>query len=256
MKSVLDAFRLDGSVAMVTGASFGLGKAMAEGLAEAGADIVGISRERGNLAEIEQAVTACRRRFLALECDVGDRGQLREAVSASHGWQNRLDILINNAGIIHRDAAAEHPEEAWDQVLRINLDAVWFGSQEAGKVMLQQGRGKIISTASVLSFSGGILVPGYAASKGAIAQLTKALANEWAPHGVNVNAIAPGYMATRNTDVLRADSSRSQAILERIPAARWGDPDDLKGAAVLLSSSAGDYIHGHLLVVDGGWCAR
>ena len=160
MKSVLDRFRIDGSVAMVTGASFGLGKAMAEGLAEAGGDIVGISRERGNLAEVEKAVTACGRRFLALECDVGDRGQLREAVSASHRWQNRLDILINNAGIIHRDTAAEHPEEAWDEVLRVNLDAVWFGSQEAGKVMLQQGRGKIISTASVLSFSGGILVPG------------------------------------------------------------------------------------------------
>ena len=256
MKSVLDRFRLDDSVAMVTGASFGLGKAMAEGLAEAGADIVGISRERVNLAEVEQAVEACGGRFLALECDVGDRHQLREAVSAAHDWQRRLDILINNAGIIHRDAAAEHPEEAWDEVLRVNLDAVWFGSQAAGKLMLQQGRGKIISTASVLSFSGGILVPGYAASKGAIAQLTKALANEWAPHGVNVNAIAPGYMKTRNTTALRADSSRSQAILERIPAGRWGDPDDLKGAAVLLSSAAGDYIHGHLLVVDGGWCSR
>ena len=256
MTSVLDRFRLDNKVAVVTGASFGLGKAMAIGLAEAGADIVGISRQQTNLEKVKQEIESLGRQFLPIQCDVSDRQQIRDAISEANDWQHKLDVLVNNAGIIHRDPAAEHPEQAWDHVLGVNLDAVWFGSQEAGKIMLKQGRGKILTTASVLSFSGGILVPGYAAAKGAIAQLTKALANEWAGHKINVNAIAPGYMVTRNTSALRADNDRSQSILERIPAGRWGDPDDLKGAAVLLSSSAGDYIHGHLLVVDGGWCAR
>lgn len=256
MTSVLETFRLDNKVAVVTGASFGLGKAMATGLAEAGADIVGISREKNNLEDVKQEIETLGRRFLSIQCDVSDRQQIRDAISKANDWQHKLNVLVNNAGIIHRDPAAEHPEQAWDNVLRVNLDAVWFGSQEAGKIMLKQGSGKIITTASVLSFSGGILVPGYAAAKGAIGQLTKALANEWAGRKINVNAIAPGYMVTRNTSALRADSDRSQAILERIPAGRWGDPDDLKGATILLSSGAGDYIHGHLLVVDGGWCAR
>lgn len=256
MNSVLDRFRLDGRVALVTGASFGLGRSMAEGLAEAGADIVGISRDSSNLAAVESAVTAAGRRFLRLKCDVGDRTQIRRAVAAAHSWRDRLDILVNNAGIIERAPAVEHSDEAWDAVLRVNLDAVWFGSREAGRLMIDQGGGKIITTASVLSFSGGVLVPGYAASKGAIAQLTKALANEWAARGVNVNAIAPGYFVTRNTDALRADEERSRTILERVPAGRWGDPSDLKGAVVYLASAAADYVHGHLLVVDGGWCAR
>ena len=256
MTSVLDLFRIDDAVALVTGASFGLGKGMAEGLAEAGADVVGVSRTASNLDEVEAEVVAAGRRFLAIECDVADRRQLRNAVDEARQWQNRLDILVNNAGIIARAPAAEHSEQDWDEVLRVNLDAIWFGSQEAGKIMLKQGGGKIISTASVLSFSGGILVPGYAASKGAVAQLTKALANEWAGSGINVNAIAPGYMVTRNTQALRSDSDRSRTILERIPAGRWGNPEDLKGAAVLLASPAGAYIHGQLLTVDGGWCAR
>ena len=256
MTSVIDSFRLEGEVAMVTGASFGLGRAMAEGLAEAGADIVGISRHETNLGEVERAVRSSGHRFLALACDVGDRRQLAEAVAEAHSWQGRLDILVNNAGIIERAPAVEHSDEAWDSVMRVNLDAVWFGSREAGRLMVPEGKGKIITTASILTFSGGILVPGYAASKGAIAQLTKALANEWAPRGVNVNAIAPGYFVTRNTEALRADEDRSRTILERIPADRWGDPADLKGAAVFLASRAADYVHGHVLVVDGGWCAR
>ena len=253
---VLDAFRLDGRVALVTGASFGLGRAMAEGLAEAGADIAGLSRNAQNLADVGAAVEARGRRFLPLACDVADRARLRAAVDEAHGWQGRLDILLNNAGIIQRAPAESHPESAWDEVLRVNLDAVWIASQAAAVHMLAAGSGKIISTASVLSFSGGILVPGYAASKGAVAQLTKALANEWAPRRINVNAIAPGYFVTRNTEALRQDEGRSAAILERVPAARWGDPEDLKGAAVYLASDAAAYVHGHLLVVDGGWCAR
>ena len=254
--ATLDRFHLDGQTALVTGASFGLGRGMAEGLAEAGADVVGLSRESANLEDVERTVVATGRRFLAVECDVADRGALRAAVAAAHAWQGRLDVLVNNAGIIERAPAETHPEEAWDRVLRVNLDAVWIASQAAGALMLSRGRGKIITTASVLSFSGGILVPGYAASKGAVAQLTKALANEWGGRGVNVNAIAPGYFVTRNTRALRDDPERSQAILARVPAGRWGDADDLKGAVVFLASAASDYVHGHLLVVDGGWCAR
>ncbi|MFH1568275.1 MAG: SDR family oxidoreductase [Gemmatimonadota bacterium] len=254
--SVMDTFSLDGRVAVVTGASFGLGASMALGLAEAGADVAGISREVAHLEAIRQAVEAAGRAFLGVACDVADRAALRAAIHRAHAWQGRLDVLVNNAGIIERAPAAEYPEWAWDQVLRVNLDAVWFGSQEAGRLMLAQGGGKIISTASVLSFSGGILVPGYAAAKGAIAQLTKALANEWAARGINVNAIAPGYFATRSTSALREDAERARAILQRIPAGRWGVPEDLKGAVVFLASRASDYIHGHLLVVDGGWCAR
>ncbi|MFC1525353.1 SDR family oxidoreductase [Candidatus Latescibacterota bacterium] len=253
---VLESFRLEGRVALVTGASFGLGRAMAEGLAEAGADVVGISRSEGNLVEVGATIEAAGRSFRALECDVASRERIRAAVIQALDWQGRLDILVNNAGIIERSPAAEHPESAWDEVLRVNLDAVWFGSQEAGRVMLSRGGGKIISTASVLSFTGGILVPGYAAAKGALAQLTKALANEWAPHHINVNAIAPGYFVTRNTDALRQDPQRGAAILERIPAGRWGEPGDLKGAVVFLASEASTYVHGHILTVDGGWCAR
>ena len=252
----MQRFNLAGQVALVTGASFGLGKAMAVGLAEAGADVAGISRDSANLIEVGHEVESCGRQFLALECDVGDRQQLRAAVDESQAWQNRLDILVNNAGIIHRAPITEHPEQEWDNVLNVNLNAVWFGSQQAGRHMLAQGRGKIITTASVLTFSGGILVPGYAASKGAVGQLTKAMANEWAAHNINVNAIAPGYMVTRNTSALRADEERSHAILERIPAARWGEPEDLKGATIFLASRAADYVNGHVLVVDGGWCAR
>jgi 2-deoxy-D-gluconate 3-dehydrogenase len=256
MTNILDRFRLDGSIALVTGASFGLGRTMALGLAEAGADVVGISRTLENLAESGADVEALGRRFLPIACDVGDRAALRTAIHEAHGWQSRLDILVNNAGIIERAPAEVHPDDAWDRVMRINLDAVWIASQAASVYMLAAGHGKIISTASVLSFSGGVLVPGYTAAKGAVAQLTKGLANEWAARGINVNAIAPGYFVTRNTQALRDDADRSRTILERVPAGRWGDPDDLKGAVVYLASAAADYVHGHLLVVDGGWCAR
>ena len=256
MDTVLERFSLTDEVALVTGASFGLGRGMAEGLAEAGAHIAGLSRNRANLSDVKAAVESVGREFLELECDVGDRDQLRRTVAEAWEWKRRLDVLVNNAGIIERSPAEQHPDPAWDSVLKVNLDAVWFGSQEAGRRMLEAGRGKIITTASVLAFSGGILVPGYAAAKGAVGQLTKALANEWAAKNINVNAIAPGYFVTRNTEALRADPERSRAILDRIPADRWGDPEDLKGAAVFLASRASDYVNGHILVVDGGWCAR
>ena len=248
---------LDGKAALITGGGTGIGRATALLFAGEGADVaVNYSRSRTEAEATAADIRALGRRSLAVCADVSNDGAVRHMVDGVVSELGRLDILINNAGIIERAPAVEHPDEAWDAVLRVNLDAVWFGSREAGRLMIDGGGGKIITTASILSFSGGILVPGYAASKGAIAQLTKALANEWAFHGVNVNAIAPGYFVTRNTDALRADQDRSRAILERVPAGRWGDPSDLKGAAVYLASSAADYVHGHVLVVDGGWCAR
>lgn len=256
MSGILDRFRLDHRVAVVTGASFGLGRGMAEGLAEAGADIVAVSRKREHLSEVDGAVQALGRQCLAAACDVTDRDQVRAMVEQAHARFGRIDILVNNAGIIRRAPATAYPDADWRAVLDINLDGLWYCCQEIGRGMVERRRGKIINIASVLSFSGGILVPAYAASKGAVAQLTKALANEWAPHGVHVNAIAPGYCVTANTEALRNDPDRSQALLSRIPAGRWGLSDDLKGAVVFLASDASDYVHGHLLVVDGGWMAR
>lgn len=255
--SVLNTFDLTGKTALVTGCKRGIGKAMAIALAEAGADIIGVS---ANLAlensEVEQEITALGRKFYAYQCDFGNREALHtfiEKVKADHAV---IDILVNNAGTIKRQPAAEHSDAYWDEVIAVNQTAPFILTREIGKGMITAGSGKIIFTASLLSFQGGITVPGYAASKGAVAQLTKAFANEWAAKGVNVNAIVPGYISTDNTTALRADENRSRSILERIPAGRWGDPEDFKGPVVFLSSKAADYVHGTLLTVDGGWMGR
>jgi 2-deoxy-D-gluconate 3-dehydrogenase len=250
----LDLFRLDGKTALVTGCNRGIGKAMALALAEAGADIIGVSKTlESSGSAIEQEVTALGRKFTGYTCDLGNRRSVQEFLRTDFPV---IDILVNNAGTILRKPAAEHPDEYWDQVIETNLNAQFFISREIGKRMVERGAGKIIFTASLLTFQGGITVPGYAASKGAIGQLTKALANEWAPRGVQVNAIAPGYINTDNTAALRADPVRNPAILARIPAGRWGEPDDFKGAVVFLASRASDYVTGSILVVDGGWMAR
>lgn len=255
--SVLDRFKLDGKTALVTGCRRGIGRAIAVGLAEAGADIVGVSAqlERSG-SEVEREVTATGRSFRGYACDFADRQAVYGLVEQVKSECPPIDILVNNAGTILRKPAAEHPDEYWDRVLEVNLNAQFVLSREFGKDMLARGRGKIIFTASLLTFQGGITVPGYAASKGAIGQLTMALANEWAGRGVNVNAIAPGYIATDNTAALRADPERSAAILARIPAGRWGAPEDFQGAAVFLASAASDYMHGSIVLVDGGWMGR
>lgn len=253
---IRDQFRLDGRVALVTGAGQGLGQAMAIGLAEAGADIVALDRRESD--ETGQIVTALGRRFKQTLCDLRHAPvtELRQIVAAITTEFGRLDILVNNAGIIRRAPALEFSEADWDDVLHINLKAAFFLAQAAARPMIAQGGGKIINVASMLSFQGGILVPSYTAAKSGIAGLTRALANEWAKHHINVNAIAPGYMATDNTAALRADPGRSAAILDRIPAGRWGLPDDLKGIVVFLASSAADYVQGAVMPVDGGWLAR
>ena len=254
--TILDLFKLNGKVALVTGAGRGLGQAMAVGLAEAGADIAGL--DIVSLEETQAQVEALGRRFLPIICNLRDAtvAQLNETVGQVVQELGRLDILINNAGIIRRAPALEFSEEYWDDVIQINLRALFFLSQAAGKVMARQGSGKIINVASMLSFQGGILVPSYTAAKSGVAGLTHALANEWASKGINVNAIAPGYMATDNTAPLRADKQRSQSILERIPVGRWGDPADLKGLVVFLASAASDYMHGSVVPIDGGWLGR
>jgi 2-deoxy-D-gluconate 3-dehydrogenase len=253
---ILDAFRLEGQVALVTGARQGLGQGLALALAEAGADIAAL--DKGDVAGTGAAVTALRRRFLPISCDLREASpaDLRRVVERAVSELGRLDILINNAGIIRRSPAVDFSEADWDDVLQINLKAMFFLSQAVARIMLSQGRGKIINIASMLSFQGGILVPSYTAAKSGVAGITRALANEWAGRGINVNAIAPGYMATDNTAALRADAKRSASILERIPAGRWGTPDDLKGTAVFLASSASDYLHGAIVPVDGGWMTR
>lgn len=255
--NVLDLFKLDGKVALVTGCRRGIGKAMALALAEAGADIAGVSQSlEASGSEVEREVLARGRRFRGYACDFGDRKALYAFIEQVKAEFPVIDILVNNAGTILRKPAVEHPDEYWDKILEVNLNAQFILSREIGKEMVKRGAGKIIFTASMLSFQGGITVPGYAAAKGGVAQLTKALANEWAAHGVQVNAIAPGYIATDNTAALRADPVRSPAILSRIPAGRWGDPGDFGGAAVFLASAASDYVTGSILAVDGGWLAR
>ncbi len=255
--SILDQFKLDGRVALVTGCRRGIGRALARALAEAGADIVGVSASmEPSGSQVEEEVTALGRRFKGYACDFADRSALYGFVERIRTDFPRIDILVNNAGIILRKPAVEHPDEYWDRVLEINLSAQFVLSREIGRDMLQRGYGKIIFIASLLTFQGGITVPSYSASKGGIGQLTMALANEWAAKGVNVNAIAPGYIATDNTVALRNDPQRSQAILQRIPAGRWGQPGDLAGAVVYLGSAASDYVHGALLAVDGGWLGR
>jgi 2-deoxy-D-gluconate 3-dehydrogenase len=247
-------FDLSGKTAIVTGASTGLGAGMTLGLAEAGADIVLV--DHVGCQEVARRVTELGRRALTVEADLLLSSSVSLVMERALKEFGKVDILVNNAGIIRRAPAIDFTEKDWDEVVTLNAKTVFFLSQAAARDMLPRKRGKIISVASLLSFQGGILVPSYAASKAAVAQVTKALANEWAQDGINVNAIAPGYMATNNTAPLRADPVRSKAILDRIPAGRWGQPDDLKGAVVFLASRASDYVNGHVLVVDGGWLAR
>ena len=257
MVGIIDKFRLDGKVALVSGCKRGIGKGIALGLAEAGADIIGVSASlEPEGSEIEKEVKAIGRNFKAYQCDFSDRAELYKFIEKVKVDFPVIDILINNAGTILRKPAAEHPDEYWDKVMEVNLNAQFVMSREIGKEMIERGSGKIIFTASLLTFQGGINVPGYAASKGGIGQLTMALANEWAGKGINVNAIAPGYIATDNTEALRKDSERSSQILQRIPAGRWGTPDDFKGPAVFLASEASTYINGSVILVDGGWMGR
>ena len=254
---VLDTFSLAGKTALVTGCKRGIGMGMAIGLAEAGADIIGVSatlEESGS--KIEQAVTALGRKFSGYACDFADRKAVNEFIEKVKSASGTPDILVNNAGTILREPAANHPDEYWDKVIEVNLNSQFILSREFGRDMVARGSGKIIFTASLLTFQGGITVPGYAASKGGIGQLTMALSNEWAGKGVQVNAIAPGYIATDNTQALQDDPVRSESILGRIPAGRWGKPEDFKGPIVFLSSAASDYMSGHVMVVDGGWMGR
>jgi 2-deoxy-D-gluconate 3-dehydrogenase len=252
---LLDQFKLEGKVALVTGASAGLGQAIAIALAEAGADVVCHGNTRTPDLTLAQ-ISRLGRQNLAVAGDLAKKETPRALVEATLKKFSRMDILVNNAGTIRRAPAVDYSEEDWNTVLEVNLSAVFRLSQLAGRAMLEQGSGKIVNIASLLSFQGGITVPAYAASKGGVAQLTKALANEWAGKGINVNAIAPGYMRTDNTKALQQDETRNRQILERIPAARWGEPSDLAGAAVFLASSASDYVNGHVLIVDGGWMGR
>jgi 2-deoxy-D-gluconate 3-dehydrogenase len=253
---ILDSFKLDGKVALITGASRGLGQAMTLGLAEAGADIAGLDILETNQTRVQ--VEALGRRYHPVSANLLETSpkHLSEVVAGIVQSLGRLDILVNNAGIIRRAPIFEFSEEYWDDVLQINLKALFFLSQAAAQQMAQQGGGKIINIASMLSFQGGILVPSYTATKSAVAGVTKALANELAGKNINVNAIAPGYMATDNTAPLRADPQRNQSILERIPIGRWGDPADLKGITVFLASAASDYMQGAVVPVDGGWLCR
>lgn len=254
---ILDKFKLDGKTALVTGCKRGIGFAMAEALAEAGADIIGVSASlelQGS--DIEKAVTALGRKFTAYQCDFGDRESLYAFISKMKSENPTPDILVNNAGTILRKPAAEHPDEYWDKVIEVNQNAQFVLTREIGRDMIARGSGKVIFTASLLTFQGGITVPGYAASKGAIGQLTMAFSNEWASKGVQVNAIAPGYISTDNTEALRNDPGRSRSILSRIPAGRWGQPEDFKGPVVFLAAPASDYMTGTVMVVDGGWMGR
>lgn len=248
-------FNLAGKSAIVTGAARGLGQAIAIGLAEAGADLVLVTNQSA-ADETKQQIEQLGRKAIIVKADVSDQAQLAGIIEQAKQAYGRIDILVNNAGIIRRTPAVDYSFADWQAVLSTNLDSVFTLSQLSGKEMIEQGSGKIINIASMLSFQGGINVPAYTASKHAVAGLTKALANEWASKGVQVNAIAPGYMATDNTAALRADEVRSKQILERIPAMRWGNNEDLKGAAVFLSSQASDYVNGHVLCVDGGWMNR
>ena len=253
---ILDVFRLDGCVALVTGGTRGIGQAAAVALAEAGADVAVLGRS--STEETANAVRAAGRRCLTINQDLATASvdDLNQTVAQVAGELGRLDILVNNAGIIRRTPAVDFSEADWDAVLDVNLKALFFLSQAAARVMMPQGGGKIINIASLLSFQGGILVPAYTAAKHGVAGLTHALANEWAKHNINVNAIAPGYMVTDNTAALRADAARNQAILDRIPAGRWGQPEELQGLVVFLAAPASNYVHGAVIPADGGWMGR
>jgi 2-deoxy-D-gluconate 3-dehydrogenase len=257
MKNVLQLFQLNGKIALVTGCKRGIGKAMAIALAEAGADIIGVSASlEASGSAVEQAVTALGRKFWSYQADFQDRTALNAFINQVMSDFPNIDILVNNAGTILRAPAAEHSDEMWDHVIDVNLNAPFLLTRELGKRMVKRGSGKVIFTASLLTFQGGITVPSYAASKGAIGSLIKAFANEWASKGVNVNGLAPGYIATDNTAALRNDPVRTKAILDRIPAGRWGETDDFKGATVFLASEAANYVHGTILTIDGGWMGR
>ncbi len=249
-------FRVDGKLALVTGSSRGIGMSVAVALAESGADIIGVSSKLEADSKIEKAVEKAGKKFYAFQCDLTDRKSLYAFIEKVKKDHPKIDILINNAGHILRKPVAEHPDEYWDNIININLNAQFILTREIGKRMVEQGYGKIVFTCSLLSFQGGINVPGYAASKGAVSSLLKAFANEWAQHRVTVNGVAPGYIATDNTAQLRADADRSAAILSRIPANRWGTPEDMAGAFVFLSSPASDYMNGTIVTVDGGWMGR
>jgi 2-deoxy-D-gluconate 3-dehydrogenase len=256
MRAALSRFSLDGNRALVTGASRGLGRAIAIALAEAGADVGCVSSKEGGCAGTAEAIRKVGRETWELTADLSDRSQALALAAEADELMGGPGILVNNAGTIRRQPAATYSADDWDVVMKTNIDSVFFLSQAIGRTMLERRRGKIINIASLLSFSGGITVPAYAASKHAVAGLTKALANEWAGSGVHVNAVAPGYFATDNTEALRGDAKRSTEILGRIPAGRWGQPEDITGAVIFLASPASDYVNGHVLVVDGGWMAR
>ena len=252
-----DLFNLHGKTALVTGCKRGIGKSIAIGLAEAGADIIGVSATlEASGSEVERAIRKAGRTFKAYQCDFAQRDQLYGFIAGVREQTGTLDVLVNNAGTILRAPVAEHSDDYWDRVLEVNLSAQFILSREFGRDMVAKGSGKIIFTASLLSFQGGVTVPGYAASKGGLQQLIMALSNEWAGKGLNINGIAPGYVETDNTEPLRRDPQRFKAILERIPQGRWGTPDDFKGPAVFLASRASDYVNGSILLVDGGWMGR
>ena len=255
--SILNKFSLEGKTALVTGCKRGIGKAMAIGLAEAGANIIGVSATlESSGSAVEKEVQAVGKNFSAYQCDFSDRKALYAFIAAVKKDHPQVDILVNNAGTILRAPAAEHPDEMWDKVIEVNQNAQFILTREFGRDMIERGSGKVIFTASLLTFQGGITVPGYAASKGAIGQMTMAFANEWAGKGVNVNAIAPGYISTDNTEALRNDPVRAESILSRIPAGRWGEAVDFAGPTVFLASEAASYMHGAVILVDGGWMGR
>ena len=254
---VLNKFKLEGKIALVTGCKRGIGTAMAIALAEAGADIIGVSaslEKKGSL--VEKAVTKLGKKFTAYTCDFSNRKSLYTFIKEVKKDFPSIDILVNNAGTIKRSPAIEHGDDLWDHVIEVNQTAQFILTREVGKDMVSRGSGKIVFTASLLTFQGGITVPGYAASKGAIGQMTMAFANEWAAKGVNVNAIAPGYISTDNTEALRKNVARAESILARIPAGRWGKPEDFAGPIVFLCSEASNYMHGSIMLVDGGWMGR
>ncbi len=252
-----NSFDLSGKTALVTGASRGLGMAIAHGLATAGADVIGVSANQASQgSKIQELIETVGRRFVGRACNFADRSQTYALIDWLDAQGHSIDILINNAGTIRRATAAEHTDDDWDVVLEINLSAPFVLARELGKPMLARGAGKVVFVSSILGFQGGVTVPGYAATKSAVIGLTKALANEWAGSGVNVNAIAPGYMRTDNTQALQDDAARSEAIRQRIPAGDWGTPTDIAGAAVFLAAPAADYVHGSVITVDGGWMGR
>ncbi|QHA93772.1 SDR family oxidoreductase [Bacillus sp. N1-1] len=251
----LQLFNLQGKVAAITGATRGIGKSMVVALAEAGADIALLQRNPEQL-DIKNEIETLGRKCVIIPCDLEDQDQVKEAIPNVINHFGRIDILINNAGIQRRSPSIDFLESDWDDVIDINLKAVWLLCQEAGRYMVPEGHGKIVNLASLLSYQGGVTVPAYAAAKGGVAQLTKALSNEWAKHNVNVNAIVPGYIATDMNTAILENATRNAQILDRIPAERWGDPEDFKGTILYLTSAASDYVHGHLLAVDGGWLGR